>query len=289
MKSVQELRKICQSTRPSIFDDALSRLYYFFSIYLTKFFIALGVSSNFVTTISGLFAVGAGICLAAGGLVGAVSASVCLIMFALLDMCDGEVARYHKSGSMNGHFYDWLMHFVVSMSVAIGFAFNVLQSDLQNFYILFVLLYCAQPVVDKGVQSSAWTIICWSHLRNKSKSSNSANETLGVSSMVSPRGDAGRSATLLLRSVRLLKFCMTAPTQEHWWPITIPLTALVFFSTIGGPETVYSLTWVMYNCIVGLIITVRNAYSLVTSERLAHGYENLISPNVANLPKDDFV
>ena len=60
MESIQKLREICQSTRPSIFKDPLSKIYYFLSIYFTWAFLKLNFSANQVTIFSAFIAFLAG-------------------------------------------------------------------------------------------------------------------------------------------------------------------------------------------------------------------------------------
>ena len=102
MKSINELRSICQTTRPSIFTDFLSRFYYRTSIYFTYVFILIGLSANQVTLLSGLVACLGGLLLASSDSTVALFGVVCFHLFAILDMSDGEVARYRGKEAIAG-------------------------------------------------------------------------------------------------------------------------------------------------------------------------------------------
>ena len=102
-KEIEILREKCQLTRPSIFSDRLSKLYYFFSIYVPWLLLKLKFSSNKVTLLSGVVCLLAGYLFFIGDPVSVVFGSMLLVLFAILDMSDGDL-RYHNSGSMEGHF-----------------------------------------------------------------------------------------------------------------------------------------------------------------------------------------
>ena len=61
MKSIDELRKICQNTRPSIWTDFQNKLYYKISIYFTYIFKILRLKANHVTLFSGFVSIIGGI------------------------------------------------------------------------------------------------------------------------------------------------------------------------------------------------------------------------------------
>ena len=61
MKSIKELRQICQSTRPTIWSDFQNKFYYKVSIYFSYILIYLGLSANKVTLISGITSIVGGI------------------------------------------------------------------------------------------------------------------------------------------------------------------------------------------------------------------------------------
>ena len=112
MESIKELREICQSTRPSIFNDPLSKFYYQVSIYFTWLCIVLRMSANQVTILSGAIAILGGLLIASESIFITLIGAMCFHLFAILDMSDGEVARYRGEGGVEGHYLDWFMHFI---------------------------------------------------------------------------------------------------------------------------------------------------------------------------------
>ena len=112
MESIPELRQICQSTRPSIFKDFLSKWYYKVAIYFTWICLKCRMSANQVTVLSGAVAMLGGVLLASSNSFLMFCGVICFHLFAILDMSDGEVARYRQQGGVAGHYLDWYMHFI---------------------------------------------------------------------------------------------------------------------------------------------------------------------------------
>lgn len=124
-------------------DEKNKRLHFFgsrFSIYFSWVFINLGISANGVT---GIFFI--------VGLLGAVLFLSNEFLYMLLayglwrlhiifDICDGEVARFTQKFSINGAYWDYMIHAIlypltfVSMSIAMYFKFN-------DVYFLFIGLF----------------------------------------------------------------------------------------------------------------------------------------------------
>ena len=128
METIAELREICQTTRPSIFKDPLSRLYYKISIYLTWICLNLKMSANQVTILSGLIAILGGLLIASESIFVTLIGAMCFHLFAiLLDMSDGEVARYRGEGGVEGHYLDWFMHFITPTALVIGLFLGSLE------------------------------------------------------------------------------------------------------------------------------------------------------------------
>lgn len=106
---IKELRKICQETRETDLYKMSPAERFFFrkvSIYFTKLFLKMKTSANQVTLISVLAGIAAGIFLILGSPRYWIIASLLLYLFMILDHSDGEVARYNKTASPKGMFWD---------------------------------------------------------------------------------------------------------------------------------------------------------------------------------------
>jgi len=109
VESTKLLRQVCQETRDDThnqrdwLDRAILRRV---SIYATRVLLRAGVSPNQVTLLSLLPAVAAGAMLAMPQPVYWLAAWGALLLFEILDCCDGEVARYRGSASLVGEYND---------------------------------------------------------------------------------------------------------------------------------------------------------------------------------------
>ena len=101
MESIKELRKLCQEKGYREHDSI--RFHRFFSIYVTRIFLMLGLGPNFISFLSFLM-----------GIIGGffyfkslfLLGSIFFFLFYLLDNVDGEVARYRKLSSRLGYWLD---------------------------------------------------------------------------------------------------------------------------------------------------------------------------------------
>ena len=91
-------------------------------------------------------------------------------IFAILDMSDGEVSRYRKQGGVNGHYLDWFMHFISSSSFMLGLFLASYSFLTHEILIIIGVLAVLFPILDKSVQTSGWTVICWTKLRDMKNS-----------------------------------------------------------------------------------------------------------------------
>ncbi len=108
IESIDELRRICQSREDQFYQmgwverNILRRV----SIYFTKFFLIIGASANQVTSLSFLIAIIGGVFLTFANPIYWIIGALLLLLFTVLDLADGEVARYRGSASPSGAFWD---------------------------------------------------------------------------------------------------------------------------------------------------------------------------------------
>jgi len=135
MNSIKELRQRCQYTKVGG-DYIFHRLIYRkISIYLTKVLIKTPITANQVTIISIFVGLTGGLFLALGKssfyLIGALLYNFSVV----LDVVDGEIARYRGTSGMRGQYLDLLAHYFISASIFACLSFS-LYKDLGNIYII---------------------------------------------------------------------------------------------------------------------------------------------------------
>jgi phosphatidylglycerophosphate synthase len=286
MESISELRKLCQSTRPSVYTDFLSTAYYRVAIYFTWICIKLNLSANQVTVLSGFFALVGGVLLGSDSKWLILLSAVCFHLFAILDMSDGEVARYRNQGGVTGHFLDWYMHFISSTAFVIGL-FMASLDYLQSFSVtLIALVAVVIPILDKSVQNAGWTVICWTRLRDINNNSKGFCEE-GKQVEMNP-SDGNHTSWI----VRRLRFMLLAPLMDHWIPLIFLLVALVDvfipFSSLGLPD--YRFIWLMFFGLVGPVNVFLSVRHLVQTQSLQDGYQRITCPSrKMKFPEDDFL
>lgn len=112
-ESIKQLRKICQEERNKEYEKmgwlvnwlitgALRKA----SIYFTKLFLKIGISANQVTLLSFLVGIIAGVFLTFANPRFWIVGGLLYCLHFLFDTCDGEIARYTKSSTTVGAFFD---------------------------------------------------------------------------------------------------------------------------------------------------------------------------------------
>jgi phosphatidylglycerophosphate synthase len=100
-------------------DNAIinNRVHWFsskFSIYFSYFFINLGLSADSVTKIFFLIGLAGALAAFKGGLIGSIIAYICWRLHIIIDMSDGDVARFNKSFSHRGKYWDAMIHSILN-------------------------------------------------------------------------------------------------------------------------------------------------------------------------------
>lgn len=145
MESIRELRKICAKAEKELLID---RVWRFFSIYLTRIFLALKLAppvinvSSFAATV-----IGSAFLLCNHFLTGGVFFMLAL----LLDDCDGEVARYRK---MCDDFGEWLERTTAHLSYPVFFlalGLGVFRNSGESLFIVLGALAAVAKLIERTV------------------------------------------------------------------------------------------------------------------------------------------
>ena len=131
--------------------DQNNRVHWFaskFSIYFSWIFINLGLSADFVTAV--FFGVGVlGVCAwLVGGFWGIVLCYGCWRLHIIIDMSDGDVARYNGTYSHRGKYWDSMIHSVLNplYSAVFPLAAFLTTRDIE-FLVLLSLLMFSQSIL----------------------------------------------------------------------------------------------------------------------------------------------
>lgn len=136
---IREMREVGQ--RPQRANDGFytRHVVRFFSIYVTRVFMAAGLSANAVTGLMAAVGACGVLLLGAAGPAHRLAGAVVMQLWFLLDCCDGEVARLRGSSSLTGLYIDYLSHYVIHpcMIFFVGAGLYRASSDGSILFIAF--------------------------------------------------------------------------------------------------------------------------------------------------------
>lgn len=146
--NIKELRTICQASAPDPARESFvgKRLVRFFSIYITALLIKTKLTPNHITTLSVLvFFAGISLFIFNNYILNLAGAFI-IFLSLVFDGCDGEVARYKKTGGITGTLYVE----PISHDVQYGLMFIPIGLGLfLNGYPWFYLLLAASASINK--------------------------------------------------------------------------------------------------------------------------------------------
>jgi phosphatidylglycerophosphate synthase len=123
--TLEELRAVCQpaaTINRRNGEHWLARLWLRrVSLRVTAVLIRTSVTANQVTTVMILVGLLAAVAAALPGLVWALTAALLVVVYFLLDLCDGEIARWRGTSSVKGVYLDRVGHYVVEAALFIGY------------------------------------------------------------------------------------------------------------------------------------------------------------------------
>ena len=144
MKKIRfnQVKELTKKINQKEFED----LFYFshrFSNFFTYFFINFGITPNQVTVIFFLTGLLSCILLFSSNIYLIIMGFILWRLHIILDLCDGEVARYTKNFSFNGAYWDYLIHSLLYPLCFIGISFSLFIS-FNNY--LFLILSAAGSI-----------------------------------------------------------------------------------------------------------------------------------------------
>lgn len=135
MESIKELRKICQSKEPDVF----FRGGRFFSIYLTWFFLHFKITPNQLTFLGTIIFVSGAGCFFWGLYWLNLTGIFLLWLSFIIDLTDGEVARYRGTGGrIGGLFIEPMSHDIMSAVLFVPLVLGQYRSFLYPSLLIFL-------------------------------------------------------------------------------------------------------------------------------------------------------
>ncbi len=154
---ISEMRLICQPRPKSemSWSEKINRKY---SIYLTKIFLKLNFSANFVSMMGGLSLIIGSILLHISNLFFSfLYVGIGYYLYILFDTCDGEIARYNQSASLNGLFIDRLSGIISESIFFVSIGYKI--SLLMNFDLLLLISLSIIPLISRAIYSGLYATI----------------------------------------------------------------------------------------------------------------------------------
>ncbi len=143
VESLKELNRICQKPRYREVGNFMVR--YFLrdaALPITWLLLHTNISANQVTT----FALGTGLfgllCLSFSAGSAFLSGMIFLQIWYLLDHVDGQIARYRKTVSLTGRFYDFLMHHFIHGLFFLPLGYYLYSMEQSLGYLSWAILLC---------------------------------------------------------------------------------------------------------------------------------------------------
>ena len=288
METISELRLICQNSRTGTKDnelglwkDFLNKFYYFISIYFTWILIRLRFTANGVTILSGVIAIIGGYLISIDNRMLIIMGFILFHIFAILDMCDGEVARYNKSSSINGQFLDWFMHFIYSFGFMGGLSLYVILKVDSAALIIIALISLAVSLFDKIITSATWTAIIWTKLRRF----NNPNKL----NFDEKKKSTSHSINKINKLVRFLFYHLFS---DHWAKLSLLILSMIdlFLYLFSFNFIDYRFLAVLYLGLCGPIYIFIRVKNIIAYNNLSKAYNRVFIYNEKpKFPDDDFV
>jgi len=133
---IQNIISKGQKARPELDPSLLDKCFRWISKYVSFTLLKIGLAPNSVTLLAIIFSIIGGCFLTFGTDIGYIYASLSFFLFLLFDYCDGEMARYLNQTSMDGHYLDYMAHFIMFASFMIGLTYGIYRYHSTSIYLI---------------------------------------------------------------------------------------------------------------------------------------------------------
>ena len=245
------------------------------------------MNANQVTVLSVIFALMGGLLISTDSPLLILIGAVFFHIFAILDMSDGEVARYRGEGGVKGHYLDWFMHFITPTALVMGLFLASYQKLYSDWMIIISLVAVVIPILSKSIQNAGWTVISWTYMRDKK---NKNIDVEGMKRHISSQSEEIESSSP--KWLRRIKSILLMPFEDRWSSLLILMFAFLGFllHLFSLDFFDYRLIWLIYMGIIGPIYIIYNVHVMIHSNALIDGYLRIADEKrKVSFPEDDFL
>jgi len=181
MSIITEMRQVCQQRKLNARGKMVWTGYWFnvifsryISIYLTWVFVKLGFNANAVTGLMilvGLFSI---VLLIPHVLWLNILGFIFVVLFEVLDCCDGEVARWRKESSIKGFFLDLVSHVFFNHPLRAFYALHLFVLKQDPIFLVFAFVIYAASISSHAVRKSYFIVT----IKNKDQNTKPINNII---------------------------------------------------------------------------------------------------------------
>lgn len=147
MEGIKELRKICQAPRASADNWHMKHIARAPSIYITWLLLHTPLSADGATLLMTIVGLAACAVFMSGTAYSFFIGSLMLQLWYIMDMVDGEIARYRRKTSLTGLYFDWISHYLVHPLVFVAIGMGLSRSGGKVvFYASLVAAYSVMMI-----------------------------------------------------------------------------------------------------------------------------------------------
>jgi len=278
MISYKTVKEKCIKGRFFPYDDWRDKIFVPPAIFLTWFFVNIGVSANMVSVISGILAVLGGIMITFENNHAVLIGSFGYMLFYLLDYVDGSVARFNGNIGVGGQYIDWIMHVVSSISIFTGIF--VIAYDLEGSWIIpFGILTLVSVSLNLDKYSMAWFSITMYHQQQQHKNYPNKPKPIKINNTEISRG----------KIINLFRKISTLLFHENYVIFYLPILTLF---NLYMPLDFIDFRVVVIVCggLINFPVVLIDIFRISKSDRIDKSYNKLFFENrKPKLPFDHFI
>lgn len=140
---IDKLRGICQKKDYRKTGNMMARfITRDIALYVTRLLIPTGITANQVVFITVMLGLISAVCFAFGSAFMTLAGAFFFQLWYLSDHVDGQIARYRKTSSLTGTFYDFYAHYIVHFLVLGGLALGLYIRYMDLRFLILGLIAC---------------------------------------------------------------------------------------------------------------------------------------------------
>ncbi|MCA9395614.1 MAG: CDP-alcohol phosphatidyltransferase family protein [Candidatus Omnitrophica bacterium] len=274
VESLKELNKKCQKPNYKTVGNWMVRhILRDAALPITWILLHFPVTANQVTVVSMLVAAVGGFLLMSADNVCFLAGIALLHIWYLLDHVDGQIARYRNTSSMEGRFFDYLMHHFVSFWIPFSTSVSLLRLGASVWWVVAGFIG-SMSVVMIALISDAKSKTFYEYIMKDNATDNFANASDPDSVSDLYMKDRGQKSLPKTVFTVMYKSCEGHVILNVW----LVLGVILIF--VGSPYLKYIA--VAYYALVSTLVWVVYSAKLILSGRITMEYEVNIKPRIKN-------